>query len=178
MRSIFILSLMSLLVRCGIPTSNSNTESEQPTTIYFVRHAEQIVNEQEDPVLNSKGKDRAQNLKYFFENQHLDVVLSTPFIRAVKTVQPTAESKKIKVDKYNPDEDLKVFIDEVLSLHKGKTILIVGHKTTIPGMLNVLCECDKYPDFIKAQHSDLYQAVLMGNELLNIQHLKNDSFNF
>lgn len=65
------------------------------TTIYFVRHAESDHRVQHDRIrpLTDKGmKDRALVTEYLYD-KHVDVVLSSPFKRAVDTVKHFADEK-------------------------------------------------------------------------------------
>lgn len=62
------------------------------TIIYFVRHAERDISirvDKEAP-LTLKGHQDAQALKYFFKNKNIHHLYSSPYIRAMDTIQPTA----------------------------------------------------------------------------------------
>lgn len=68
------------------------------TIIYFVRHAEPDYNIHDDLTrpLTSKGKKDVELVNNFLEDKHIDVVLSSPFLRAIETVNKF--SKKINTN--------------------------------------------------------------------------------
>lgn len=69
------------------------------TTVYFVRHAEADASVKNAPVrpLTAQGYQKAQALKAYFRSVPVTAVYASPFRRAVDTVLPLAESKKLPV---------------------------------------------------------------------------------
>ena len=65
------------------------------TTIFFVRHAEPNYNHHDDALreLSSKGMKDRKLVTRFLSNQQIDVVLSSPYKRAIDTVIDFADSK-------------------------------------------------------------------------------------
>lgn len=64
------------------------------TTVYFVRHAEpdySIHNDIKRP-LTQRGKEDSQVVTYFLRDKHIDIVLSSPYTRAIDTVKDFADS--------------------------------------------------------------------------------------
>jgi 2,3-bisphosphoglycerate-dependent phosphoglycerate mutase len=59
------------------------------TTIYFVRHAEPDYNNHDDLTrpLTEKGKRDVDLINNFMEDKQIDIVLSSPFHRAIETVK-------------------------------------------------------------------------------------------
>jgi 2,3-bisphosphoglycerate-dependent phosphoglycerate mutase len=69
------------------------------TTIYFVRHAEpdfNVHNDMERP-LTDKGKRDCLLVTEFLQDKKIDVVFSSPFIRAVDTVKDFADRNGLKI---------------------------------------------------------------------------------
>lgn len=64
------------------------------TTIYFIREAEYMIlgNEDARRTLTEKGKSSAYELKEFFKDKGIDLVYSSPFLRAIETIKPFADS--------------------------------------------------------------------------------------
>jgi 2,3-bisphosphoglycerate-dependent phosphoglycerate mutase len=65
-------------------------------TIYFVRHAKADGQEESAP-LTEKGVDQARKLVDFFEGKSVDKIISSPFKRAVDTIQPLADFKGLPI---------------------------------------------------------------------------------
>jgi 2,3-bisphosphoglycerate-dependent phosphoglycerate mutase len=59
------------------------------TTIYFVRHAEPDFNNHDDLTrpLTEKGKRDVELVNQFLEDKQIDIIISSPFIRAIDTVK-------------------------------------------------------------------------------------------
>ncbi|SFG17334.1 histidine phosphatase family protein [Sporolactobacillus nakayamae] len=71
------------------------------TTIYFVRHAKsdfRIHNDRLRP-LTEKGIEDRELVTNYLCNQHVDQVLSSPYLRAVDTVKQLADLKKLPIDR-------------------------------------------------------------------------------
>jgi len=63
------------------------------TTIYFIRHAEPDYSNHDDLTrsLTAKGRQDTHQLAKYFEDKQIDVVLSSPYCRAIETVKGIAE---------------------------------------------------------------------------------------
>jgi 2,3-bisphosphoglycerate-dependent phosphoglycerate mutase len=71
--------------------------------IYLIRHCQAVGQEPEAPLTNQGIKD-AVALIDFFRDKKIDVIYSSPFLRAVETIRPFADSVGLKV---NLDDRLK-----------------------------------------------------------------------
>jgi 2,3-bisphosphoglycerate-dependent phosphoglycerate mutase len=70
--------------------------------IYVVRHCEATGQESECE-LTEKGQLQANTLVTFFEDIKIDKIISSPFTRAIKSIQPLANQLLLKI---NIDENL------------------------------------------------------------------------
>lgn len=71
------------------------------TNIYFVRHADSDKNIHDDYLrpLTPKGRaDCALVTEFFAQDKKIDAVLSSPYIRAIDTVKPFAQSHDLNVE--------------------------------------------------------------------------------
>ncbi len=61
--------------------------------IYFVRHSIRDLTNQEDQTapLTQKGQQLADQLKYFFAEKQIQHIYSSPYLRTLQTIRPTAE---------------------------------------------------------------------------------------
>lgn len=69
------------------------------TKVFFVRHAEPNYSNHNDALreLSSKGMEDRKLVTKFLADKHIDVVLSSPFKRAVDTVKDFADSYGLKL---------------------------------------------------------------------------------
>lgn len=70
------------------------------TKVYFVRHAEPNYNNHNDALreLSSKGMEDRKLVTKFLVDKHIDVVLSSPYKRAIDTVKDFADSYGKEID--------------------------------------------------------------------------------
>jgi 2,3-bisphosphoglycerate-dependent phosphoglycerate mutase len=75
------------------------------TCIYFVRHAHSVYTPAElERPLSEKGARDAVRVTALLKDKNIDAVCSSPYKRAVETVEGTASLHKLKIDIY---EDMK-----------------------------------------------------------------------
>lgn len=69
------------------------------TILYFIRHAEPDFSEPDNykRKLTVSGEIQAQRLSEIFNDINVDGVYSSPYLRAIKTVEPIAKSKSLNV---------------------------------------------------------------------------------
>ena len=64
--------------------------------IYIIRHCEAEGQAPEAP-LTAKGKAQAKELSVFLSGKKVDRIVSSPFLRAVQTIEPFAEDKNLQI---------------------------------------------------------------------------------
>ncbi|MED2933024.1 histidine phosphatase family protein [Bacillus wiedmannii] len=75
------------------------------TTIYFVRHAHSIYTKDERVrPLSEKGHLDVENVTRLLKDKHIDVVISSPYKRAIQTVQGIANTYNLSIQL---EEDLR-----------------------------------------------------------------------
>ncbi len=65
--------------------------------IYIVRHCEAIGQPPESS-LTQNGFEQSIELNQFFTNLQIDRIISSPFLRAVQSIQPTVNHKQLQLD--------------------------------------------------------------------------------
>jgi 2,3-bisphosphoglycerate-dependent phosphoglycerate mutase len=65
-------------------------------TIYFVRHAK-ATGQEVEASLTEKGLEQAGKLVEFFEDRLIEKIYSSPFKRAIDTIQPLANVKGLEI---------------------------------------------------------------------------------
>jgi 2,3-bisphosphoglycerate-dependent phosphoglycerate mutase len=70
------------------------------TNVYFVRHAEADYSIRDDKArpLTQKGEIAAQKLVNYFEDIGIEVVLSSPYKRAIDTIKPYADKSGLQIE--------------------------------------------------------------------------------
>ncbi|PFV72995.1 histidine phosphatase family protein [Bacillus sp. AFS059628] len=75
------------------------------TTIYFVRHAHSLYTKDERVrPLSEKGHLDVENVTRLLKDKHIDVVISSPYKRAIQTVQGIANTYNVSIQ---IEEDLR-----------------------------------------------------------------------
>ncbi|MFB6728664.1 histidine phosphatase family protein [Bacillus mobilis] len=75
------------------------------TTIYFVRHAHSTYTKEErERPLSETGHCDAENVTRLLKDKHIDVVISSPYKRAIQTVQGIANTYNVSIQ---IEEDLR-----------------------------------------------------------------------
>ena len=75
------------------------------TTIYFVRHAHSTYTKEErERPLSEKGYCDAENVTRLLKDKHIDAVISSPYKRAIQTVQGIANTYNVTIQ---IEEDLR-----------------------------------------------------------------------
>lgn len=80
------------------------------TTIYFVRHAEPNISNHDDSLreLSSKGLEDRTLVTRFLSGKQIDVVLSSPYKRAVDTVLDFAQQNNLNVQTVDNFKERKI----------------------------------------------------------------------
>lgn len=137
------------------------------TTFILVRHAEKGTDDPKDPALSPAGESRAQGLVKLFEKQKVDAVYSTNFKRTKNTITPLAEAKGLTVQTY---EALK--LDELITKHKGGTVLICGHSNTVPGLANTLLGNKQFANYDDTDYGNILIVAVTEIGKGNVTHLR------
>jgi broad specificity phosphatase PhoE len=167
MRSLYLLLFVcaSIFTSCDTKTSVAVVtpiEEDVVTTYYFIRHAEKDRSDPENrnPALTELGQERAQNWMRVFKDIALDAVYSTDYNRTQQTAAPTAQSKSLNVESYNP----RTLNDSLFSnATQGKTVLVVGHSNTTPSFVNAVIGTKTYGDIDDSNNGNLYVVRVQGD---------------
>jgi len=139
----------------------SNSSKIFKSTFFCVRHAEKSKAGTNDPHLNEVGKERANTLSKVLEKVNISDILSTQYNRTIQTAQPTADSKGVTIQIYNPG-DLNLLASTLVEKHQNEKVLIVGHSNTTPDLINAFSNSDNF----KAIDEDIYDNFY----IVQIQH--------
>ena len=134
-------------------------ESQATTTILFVRHAEKLAVEDDDPSLSEAGTRRVAELTRQLVDADvvagIDAIYATPFKRSQETAQPIADTLSLPIRTYDA-EDTNHVLKKILRKHKGKIILVVGHSNTLPTLIANLGASKKVPRIAEGEYDNIY----------------------
>ncbi len=153
---IFISGVFLLLCFFQLNAQSSNDK----TIIILLRHAEKDTSAagstmmQADPPLSKLGLQRTGKLLETLKEYRVDSIFSTNFNRTKNTVKPLATQFGIDINFYDPKNE-SVFVDR-LKVIRGKTIVVVGHSNTIPGLVNQLIGSSKYANLNDNEYDKIW----------------------
>ena len=163
-----IVILLSFLLLTGC----AKEEKQPATTLLLLRHAEKVNDSSDNPQLTAVGKLRSIKLRNTLLKVDLAAIYSTPYQRNVATVKPLADTLDLVVNEYDQKLDLSNFMATILQKHKGQKVLICGHSSTIPGMLNVAVGENTYENLKEGEYDDLFIVSIPENGKTVVTHLK------
>ena len=151
--------IFSLLIGLFLFTFAASDAAAQhrELTIVLLRHAEKDASPNADkvnPELSAEGRLRAQKLVEVVNKYKPDAIYSSDFIRTRATAAPLAEKRKLKVEIYD-HRNLKPLADQILS-GKIKSLVVVGHNTTTPALVNMLIGAEKYKALAESEYDKIW----------------------
>jgi 2,3-bisphosphoglycerate-dependent phosphoglycerate mutase len=153
------------LIIFALSTCLNMFSQDEITKIIVVRHAEKENDGTKNPSLSEVGKIRAEKLKNFFTDVKIDKLYSTNYKRTIETLQPIAASKKLDIVNYNPN-DLN-FGKNLISMDKGKTVLVVGHSNTCPKLVNSLIDESKYQNLDENDYGKIWIVTFKNDKKID-----------
>lgn len=106
------------------------------TTVIIVRHAEKAAEPTDDPPLTVEGQARAQALVDVVKDAGVRSIISTKTLRTRSTAAPAAAALTLLTE-IAPGTPAAVATN-VLTNHRGQTVLVVGHSNTVPAIIAAL----------------------------------------
>jgi len=162
--------LILILIIFSFSFENSIAQTENGTSLIFIRHAEKMQNDAPDPQLTEKGILQARHLVDVLKNVNIDAIYSTKTKRTFSTVGPLSTARKLDVIVYDAKT---VDVKQLANVYQGQTILIVGHSNSTPKLVNTLLGIDKYPPIDDSDYNNLYIVTVVDGVaravLLNIE---------
>lgn len=152
----FIFSLLTGLFLLAA-MSGSTFAQYRKLTVILLRHAEKDISEEADsanPELSTEGNLRAQRLIEVLEKYKPDAVFSTQTIRTRATIIPFARKHRIMIQLY----DYKKLgeMADLAASGKVKRIVIIGHNTTTPELVDRLIGQDKYQPLGEFEYDKIF----------------------
>lgn len=151
---------IQLFVFLGIFSLTLQAQSDEITTYYLIRHAEKVRTDKTDgnPDLTEIGQKRALFWSRVFKDIPFEMVYTTNYNRTIQTASPTAKSKNLEIQFYDPRE---MYDNDFKLVSKGKKVLIVGHSNTTPQFVNKIIKKEKYNDIEDRNNSNLFIVTII-----------------
>jgi 2,3-bisphosphoglycerate-dependent phosphoglycerate mutase len=125
------------------------------TTVILIRHAEKIIDPNNPDVdLSPAGQTRAQELVRMFGDAGINAIYATQYKRTQQTVKPLAGKLGLPVS-VNDSKKTPDLIKQLLSDHRGQTILIAGHNNSVPEIITALGG-PTYPTIPDTEYDNLF----------------------
>lgn len=115
----------------------SSADAPTPTTVYLVRHAEQVRDTTRNPPLSEAGAQRARALRDELKGARLSAVFATYYRRSQGTALPVAQSHELGIFTYEA-RDYAGLAKRIRTIYAGKSVLVVAHGNTVPGIIAAL----------------------------------------
>ena len=135
--------------------------AQSATVVLVVRHAERAPGSG-DPPLSDVGQARAADLADIGKLTGISAIVTTQLQRTRQTAAPLAEALKITPVVVPTQQDLAKHAAEVAAAVRqqaGKTILVVGHSNTVPGIVAALGG-PKIADLCEPEYDSLITLIL------------------
>ncbi|RKS53582.1 histidine phosphatase superfamily protein (branch 1) [Gillisia mitskevichiae] len=167
-----VLSIFNISQPNNLETEKQKSveSNNEITTYYLIRHAEKDRSDatEKDPLLTNQGTARAKNWAKVFKDVPFQMVYSTNYNRTKATAQPTATSKELELNIYDPN---KMYDEKFQKETKGKTVLVVGHSNTTPAFVNAILKEKKYTDIPDNDNGYLFIVTLNADNSVSSQVL-------
>jgi broad specificity phosphatase PhoE len=111
------------------------------TVVVLVRHAEAGQNTSGDPELSAAGEKRVASLGKLLDDVltdgRVDYLYAADTRRAQQTAAPVANQFRLPINVL-ASSDWSGLASRIRREHRGKTVVVVGYATTLPGVINQL----------------------------------------
>lgn len=145
----------------GEASVRDSSSSEQPTVIYFVRHAEKDTSDpkNEDPDLTVAGKERATAFRDLLKGQTIDALYATKYRRTQHTLKPLSEERQLQIREYSSN-DFQGLRQRILQEHEGGTIVVAGHSNTLLPLVEAFGAKRPVVDILESEYFYLFKVVV------------------
>jgi 2,3-bisphosphoglycerate-dependent phosphoglycerate mutase len=139
------------------------------TTVILIRHGErQAVAGNNDPHLSPDGRVRAKLLLHVLGNANLSTIYTSEFVRTIETAQPLASELGLTSIQAPDAQQIK---EDILSNHSGETVLVVGHTSTIPELIQMLGDNNVH-EIKDHEFDNMFLATIVADNSVRVTRLK------
>jgi 2,3-bisphosphoglycerate-dependent phosphoglycerate mutase len=149
-------------------------------TIYLVRHC-QATGQASDAVLTEEGNKQAEALKHYFSDLGIKRIITSPFVRAIESIKPLAESIGMEIKKDSrlserilSSENLPNWYELLKNSFENMDVTYKGGESSNEALQRGKAVLDE----VVQQNDDQVILVSHGNLISLILHSIDDNFGF
>jgi broad specificity phosphatase PhoE len=154
-RTIVVFAMLFAVLGAVVVFAYFATFSRPVTTVILVRHAEKILDpNNQDPDLSPEGFARAQEIARVFSGTGINTIFATQYKRTQQTAEPLSKSIGVPitlVDAKQPEELVK----RIQTSLRGQTIFVSGHNDTVPQIASALSG-ENFPPIPQNEYDNVY----------------------
>ena len=167
--------LTIMLIGCS-PTADTvsatDSTTDTPTTIYMVRHAEKVNEDNPDPSLTTAGFARAEALKAALIDASVDAIIVSDLQRTQLTAKPLAEHLGLQmivipIDLAAKERGIEQYVqgvvEEINNNWSGKEVLVVSHNPLFQ-LIGKALNTPELPAIDEATGFDHFFAITKSND--------------
>src|SRR5437867_53141 len=146
-----------------------------PILVVLVRQAGKGADPPGDPGLTKAGAERAQALAVALRYASVTAIITTQWRRTQETANPLAVANRLTPETVNLDPDPAKETEHVRAVvaairrHAGETVLVVGHNTTVPRIIESLGG-PHLPAISDSSFGNLFSLSLIRPESVRLIH--------
>ncbi len=158
-RTVIVFSMLFAVLGAVVVIAYFVTFRRPVTTIILVRHAEKIIDPNNNDVdLSAAGQARAQEIARMFGDAGVNAIYATQYKRTQETVKPLADKIGVPVTVMN-SKSTGDLLAQIRAQHSGQTIFIAGHNNTVPEIIEALGG-PKYPTIPETEYDNMYVVTV------------------
>jgi broad specificity phosphatase PhoE len=155
---------------CFLLLFNHPHVAKAQSTIFVTRHADRYGTEP-DPSLTPKGEQQARSLAELLSDANIKHIFTTELVRTQETAAPLAHQTGI-VPVVVPQSGFDDLIARIRgSLQPNESILVVGHRATVPKIVHALTGKD-IPSLGSGEYGRLVAITLFSNGTSSVVTLR------
>ena len=155
-----LLIVLALCVCSSFSAFSAEEKATEFTRIILFRHAPKASvkdgADRKDPPLNKRGLIIAEAFSDLADIYGISAIYSTNLKRTKDTVKPLAAKASLVINTSISPFDYTSQLEDIITNHPRKTVVIVGHSNTVPGFINYLLPEENMLDLAEDAYSDLF----------------------
>ncbi len=158
-RTVIVFSMLFAVLGAVVVFGYYVTFRRPVTTVIIVRHAEKIIDPNNNDVdLSETGRARAQEIARMFSDAGINAIYATQYKRTQETVKPLSDKIGVPVTVMN-SKSTGDLIAQIRSQHSGQTIFIAGHNNSVPEIIGALGG-PQYPIIPESEYDNLFIVTI------------------
>ena len=159
LKTALVFAMLFAVLGAVVVFAYYSTFSRPVTTVILIRHAEKVIDPNNPDVdLKPAGQTRAQELVRMFGDAGINAIYATQYKRTQQSVKPLADKLGLAVT-VNDSKKTPELIKQLLSDHRGQTILIAGHNNSVPEIIAALGG-PTYPTIPESEYDNLFVVTV------------------